>query len=203
MVKNMSFKLPRVGMIYLEDNETSKKYKSIVSQSWKNAGFTIDYYFGITPNTFDKAVKQLEFGKKSTGRNIGKDFTETEKAIWYSHMKMWDIASRKASPLIVIEHDVMLLEAIDQITIDRYGIVGLCHNGLLSKKPEKGYRISAGGAYLIKNEIAKKMLESLPQIITTNSDAYIHNFIARYGVFKHHHSTQLYIPELGTTIDHD
>ena len=199
----MSYKLPRVGMIFLENNETSEKYKSIVSQSWKNAGYDIDYIQGITPQTFDSAIRQLNFGKKTTGRNIGKDFTDTEKAIWYSHMKMWDISSRKASPFIIIEHDVMLLQHIDRITVEQHSIVGLCHNGLLSKKPEKGYRVSAGGAYLLKKDIAQKMLDSLPKVITTNSDAYIHNFIAKYGTFKHQHSTQLYIPEIGTTIEHD
>jgi len=199
----MSYKLPRVGMIFLENNETSEKYKSIGSQSWKNAGYDLDYIQGITPQTFDSAIRQLNFGKKTTGRNIGKDFTDTEKAIWYSHMKMWDISSRKASPFIIIEHDVMLLQHIDRITVEQHSIVGLCHNGLLSKKPEKGYRVSAGGAYLLKKDIAQKMLDSLPKVITTNSDAYIHNFIAKYGTFKHQHSTQLYIPEIGTTIEHD
>ena len=202
MVKNMAFKLPHVGMIFLENNPISEKYKSIVSQSWINAGFHIDYYQGITPDTFSHSVKELKFGKKATGRNKGRDFTETEKAIWYSHIKMWDIASRKASPFIIIEHDVMLLEHIDKIDIERYDILGLCHNGLLSKNPHRGYRVSAGGAYMLKNNVAKKMLDNLPDEITTNSDAYIHNYITRYGAFKHKHSTQLYLPDLGVTIDH-
>jgi len=199
----MAFKLPRVGMIFLEGNKISEKYKSIVSQSWINGGYSLDYIQGITPDTFGDAVKPLKFGKKRSGRNAGKDFTETEKAIWYSHMKMWDITSRKASPYIIIEHDVMLLEHIDRIDIERYNILGLCHNGLLSKNPHRGYRVSAGGAYMLKNDIAKKMLDELPDVITTNSDAYIHNYITRYGVFKQSHSTQLYLPDLGTTIEHD
>jgi hypothetical protein len=199
----MNYKLPRVGMIYLKGNSVSEYYKNIVSQSWLNAGFGIDYIQGITPETFDEAPVKLNFGKKSTGRNIGKDFTETEKAIWYSHIKMWDIAARKQNPLIVIEHDVMLLDHIDKVDIERYPILGICHNGLLSKKPEKGYRVSAGGAYMLKNDIAKKMIDELPSLITTNSDAYIHNYIARYGTFKQRHSTQLYLPDIGTTIAHD
>jgi hypothetical protein len=203
MINNMTYKQPRVGMIYLEGDHISEQYKAIVSQSWINGGFSVDYYRGVTPSTINDSTKELKFGKKGSGRNRGRDFTETEKSIWYSHLMMWDIASRKANPFIIIEHDVLLLEHINQHDVERYSIMGLCHNGLLSKNPHRGYRVSAGGAYMLKNDIAKKMIDELPKEITTNSDAYIHNYITRYGAFKHSHSTQLYLPKLGTTIDHD
>lgn len=196
-------KLPTVGMIYLKDNEVSEKYKTIVKTSWENAGYYIDYQQGITPNTFGDSKVNLKFGKKKSGRNKGKNFTDTEKAVWYSHVKMWGIAAKKLNPYLIIEHDVILLKPLEHYHIEQHPILGVCHNGLLSNKPKKGYRISAGGAYLLKNNIAKKMIESLPDTIETNSDAYIHNFIARYGAFKHECCTQLYIPEFGTTIDHD
>ena len=56
---------------------------------------------------------------------------------------------------------------------------------------------------MLDNQIAKKMLDRLPKVITFNSDGYLHNYIARYGTFKHEYSTQLYIPAIGATIDHD
>ena len=196
-------KLPQVGMIYLPDNPTSIYYKNIVMQSWINAGFNVELHAGITPKTISSAKIKLNFGIKAAGRNVGKDFTDTEKAVWHSHVQMWEIAARKENPFIIIEHDVMLLKPIEQYHINGQNIIGLCHNGLLSKKPEKGYRVSAGGAYLLKNKVAKKMIENLPKEIVTNSDAYIHNYIARYGVFKHEYTTQLYLPNVGTTIAHD
>ena len=202
MEKNMD-KLPTVGMIYLKDNQTSEEYKKIVSPSWINAGFNLEYQQGITPETFHRSKITLRFGNKQSGRNAGKPFTETEKAIWYSHVKMWEIASRKSNPYIIIEHDVMLLKHIDLADIKKYPILGLCHNGLLSNKPKKGYRISAGGAYMLSRDIAKKMISNLPNKIVTNSDAYIHSYITKYGAFKHECSTQLYIPEIGLTINHD
>ena len=56
---------------------------------------------------------------------------------------------------------------------------------------------------MLNNQIAKKMLAQLPKKITFNSDGYLHNFIARYGTFKQDYSTQLYVPKIGATIDHD
>tara|TARA_R110000868_G_scaffold30953_3_gene113857 strand:+ start:6292 stop:6882 length:591 start_codon:yes stop_codon:yes gene_type:complete len=190
-----------VGMIYLKDNPVSEAYRDIVKQSWLNAGYKIWYHEGITPETFDKAVKPLTFGKKERGRNKGGDLSPTEKAIWYSHMMMWDIAARKSNPLIVIEHDVMLLKHIDE-SLQNHSIVNLSHCGLLSKHPDKGYRVSAGGAYLLTPEMGKKLIDNVPKVITYNSDGYIHNYITRYGAFRHEHSTQLYLPDLGSTIDH-
>lgn len=193
---------PSVGMIYIKGNAISETYRDIVKQSWYNAGYKVWFHEAITPETLDQGVKQLNFGKKRGGRRKGQDLSPTEKAIWYSHMMMWEIASRKQNPLIVIEHDVMLLQHINHDLINK-PIVGLSHCGLLSKHPERGYRISAGGAYMLTPEMGKKLLQNLPKEVTCNSDGYIHNFITRYGAFRHEHSTQLYLPEVGATIDHD
>jgi len=196
-------KLPRVGMIWMPDNPVSVKYKEIVSHSWTNAGFELDYYDAITPeNVQEKVNRPLNFGTKTSRKRFGQPFTPTEQAVWYSHAKMWDIAARKSSPLIIIEHDIILLKHIEKWTLEQHPILGLSHVGLLSKKAKKGYRISAGGAYMLTNEIAKKMLRNIPKLVDVNSDAYIHQFIARYGAFRHEYSTQLYLPDLGATIDH-
>lgn len=190
---------PRVGMIQIKNNEISQKYKEIVSPSWINAGYALEYHDAITPETLPNTLK---FGKKTGGRSKGKELTPTEKAIWYSHIAMWKIASLKSNPFLIIEHDVMLLKPIAHELIEKYPIVNLSHCGLLSKYPEKGYRVSAGGAYLLKKDMAKQMIDNLPETITYNSDGYIHNYIARYGAFRHEHCTQLYVPSFGATIDH-
>jgi len=193
---------PAVGMIFLKDNKISETYKNIVKHSWINAGYKVWYHDAITPDTMHLGVKELKFGNKAQGRNKGNPLSPTEQAIWYSHMMMWEIASRKTNPLIVIEHDVMLLKPIEQSVLAQHPILGLSHCGLLSKHPHKGYRISAGGAYMLTPEIAKKMIDGVPELITYNSDGYIHNWIARYGTFRQEYSTQLYLPEVGVTIDH-
>ena len=194
---------PAVGMIYLPKNPVSETYKNLVFNSWVNDGFSINYYPGTTPENLDTIEKPLNFGLKSGGRNKGKPLTDTEKAIWYSHRSMWEMASKKANPLIVIEHDALLLQHLDVSVIKKYPIVGICHCGLLSKHSERGYRISAGGAYMITSRIARKMITNIPEEITINSDAYLHNWITRYGVFQHQYATQLYLPDIGSTINHD
>jgi len=194
---------PAVGMIYLPNNPVSETYKNLVFNSWVNDGFSINYYSGTTPEDLDTIEKPLNFGLKSGGRNKGKPLTDTEKAIWYSHRSMWEMASKKANPLIVIEHDALLLQHLDVSIIKKYPIVGICHCGLLSKHSERGYRISAGGAYIITSRIARKMITNIPEEITINSDAYLHNWITRYGVFQHQYATQLYLPDIGSTINHD
>ena len=202
MEKNI--KRPKVGMILLQGDPSAENYKDLVSQSWVNGGFEMEYHEAVTPKTMHIAqrLKKLKFGKKDGGRNKGKYLTPTEKAIWYSHMYMWSIAARKASPFIIIEHDVMLMAPIPLSVLSTHPIVGLSHCGLLPKHPERGYRVSAGGAYYITNAIAKQMIDEVPEKITYNSDGFIHNYITRYGTWNHRHSTQIYIDKFGSTIDH-
>lgn len=192
-----------VGMIHLPDDPISQTYKNLVSQSWINDGFEVSYYPGITPTDLETIENPLTFGLKASGRNKGNPLTDTEKSVWYSHRKMWDYAMKKANPLIIIEHDALLLKHLNISSIQRHPIVGICHCGLLSKNHERGYRISAGGAYIITPRMARKMIAEIPEEITFNSDGFIHNYITRYGVFEHDSVTQLYLPEIGSTINHD
>lgn len=194
---------PAVGMIHLPDDPISQTYKNLVVNSWINDGFEVHYYPGTTPADLETIEEPLNFGLKTGGRNKGKPLTDTEKAIWYSHRSMWDLASKKANPLIVIEHDALLLQHLDFSPIKRYPIVGICHCGLLSKHSERGYRISAGGAYILTSRLARNMIYNIPEEITINSDAYLHHYITRYGVFNHQYATQLYLPDIGSTIQHD
>jgi hypothetical protein len=194
---------PAVGMIHLPGDPISETYKNLVVNSWINDGFKVYFYPGTTPTDLETINEPLNFGLKSQGRNKGKPLTDTEKAIWYSHRTMWEMASKKANPLIVIEHDALLLQHLDFSSIERYPIVGICHCGLLSKHSERGYRVSAGGAYILTSRLARKMISNIPEEITINSDAYLHNYITRYGVFNHHYATQLYLPDVGSTIQHD
>ena len=71
MVKNMSN--PAVGMIYIKGNKISETYRDIVKQSWLNAGYKVWYHEAITPEPLAQGVKQLNFGKKTSGRRKGQE----------------------------------------------------------------------------------------------------------------------------------
>lgn len=65
---------------------------------------------------------------KKMGRQR-RPFSETEKAIFYSHAKVLSIIARKTSPAIVIEHDAELVKPLPD-DLNDMGIASLgCING--------------------------------------------------------------------------
>ena len=202
-MKTHKYERPVINMIRIKGNEVSEKYAEIVGQSWKNAKYDLIYQDATTPENYPEKTK-LEFGLKTSGREV-REFTETEKAVWHSHYTAWSTASRKSNPMVIIEHDSLLLKPIDHTfkLLEYYDILGISHCGVLSARPDKQWgRLSAGSGYILTPKVAKLMVERLPKRITFNSDAYIHNYINQYGAFFPQHVTQFYIPSLGTTIKH-
>ena len=98
---------PEVWMIQIKDNPISMYYRGRVETSWKD--YDLRFYDAVTPATMQEEDFNhfLNFDKKRGTI----EFSETEKAVWYSHVNLWVKARRK--PIMIIEHDALLLESID------------------------------------------------------------------------------------------
>jgi GR25 family glycosyltransferase involved in LPS biosynthesis len=191
--------LPQVFMILMSRDPVSMYYRGRVERSWLDAGFNLEFIEAVTPETMQKE-RPLNFRMKESGRTV-RSFTDTEKAVWYSHRKAWKLASQKSGPIIVIEHDVMLVRPIRATLFsDTCLMMGLCH----VLRGSGAMATTAGGAYYITKRVARKMYDrSGTMRITTNSDAYIHERIDEYGSeWNVSHCRQIVEPSIGTTIDH-
>lgn len=85
-----------IWMIQIPDNEVSQHYVKQVLPSWNN----INMFDAVTP---DNLPNYLEFGKFWGFR----DFSETEKAGFYSHLALWQKCFYEDKPIAIIEHDVI------------------------------------------------------------------------------------------------
>ena len=193
--------IPTVTMILMKQNPISMYYRGRVQRSWEDRGFKIQYYDAITPDKL-KDCSGLTFGTKLTGRGAPREFTETEKSVWYSHYYLWMHAANKDRPIIVIEHDAFLAIPIPQkhLTLKNqdYNIVTYCHN-------KKGGEISDTpcGAYLINNKIAEKMIKDLSDtVINCNCDGFLMEYIKKFGESYPLYCRQIQENNVGTTIDH-
>jgi hypothetical protein len=197
------YKDPAIWMIRIKDNKASEAYSSLCLNSWKNAKLTVNMFDAITPETMPEDGP-LNFGIK---RSVSgkRPFTETEKAVWYSHFNLWKDCTRKSNPMLVIEHDAMLLKDPKHAFLlsERFPIVCLSHCGILSPSPQKRWnRPSPGCAYIITPWMAKRLVRDIPNEIDCNSDGYLANYMTNLGAWVPHYVTQFYHPNLGTTIDH-
>ena len=101
-------------VIVIRDNEASEYYYDYIESSWTDHGFKLTRFDAITPKDLPH-LSDLQFhhhtSQKYQSVNYNKPFSDTEKAVWYSHYTLWNKCVELGTPIIVVEHDVLLLNA--------------------------------------------------------------------------------------------
>lgn len=192
----------KILFITIEENSSSVEYYSRSSLSWQSFGWHNTNPFPATvPRTMNNS---LNFGKKMSGRDSGRDFTPTEKAVWHSHYACWKHIAKGSSNTIVAEHDIIMQKPFSANLLDSmlktFPLINLSNVGPMSGATTT--RISAGGCYAITPTMAKYLVRNVPETIESNSDGYLFSVMMQFGAFLPKLSTQLLDVTLGTTIDH-
>ena len=166
----------------------SMYYRGRVEESWD--GYDLKFFEATTPENNAKAF--LNFGKKRGTI----EFTETEKAVWYSHVEMWARVRGKTKGVIIIEHDAMLVRPIP-VRLFENDMVCLGHTGVKRNALH-------GLAYYLTPSIATKMVADVKSIkkIEWNSDATIAGYCDKIGVLQKDHVKQIQNRSVGVTIEH-
>ncbi len=99
-----------IWMIQIPDNEVSQYYVNRVLPSWNN--HKVNMFDAYTP---DHMPDHLNFGKFWNFR----DFSQSEKAGFYSHLELWKKCFEEDEPIAIIEHDVMCIKD-DMPIIDNF-----------------------------------------------------------------------------------
>lgn len=189
--------LPDVWMITIENNLKSRYYRSRTKRTWERQGFKVRIYPAVTPDLLSRQQNRLKFDKvKRSGKNK-REFTETEKAVWYSHYNLWRFSYTYKIPIIVAEHDAMLTGKIEENYFDNK-ILGMSHQ----KGNNNIMRYAAGVAYYITPEVSKDLIAVNNLIIDFNSDAWIHKKIDNHGVWKKDLVQHFRNTKVGFTIEH-
>ena len=195
-------KKPQVFLIRIQDNPVSMWESGRSYQTWRSAGYNVALFDAITPKTYLDSEIKLTFKKHWRGR----EFTETEKAVFYSHLSVLSLARRKSGPSIVIEHDAHLVKDLDLKKMEKEDIdvaaLGMCVRG------NNKYQVPCL-AYFINPALAGFFYDDMQmKDITKNIDGYFSEFIASYGkglreeYSEHVLACEEFRYELGTTIDH-
>jgi hypothetical protein len=147
-------------------------------------------------------LKLLHFTRiYSIGSGLeGRDFTDTELAIWGSHYALWKQCAEQNNPYIIIEHDALLMKPLPFEKMKHWNVV-LClgytylkGNGPVgSKWPCGAYTLHPAKAKILVNHVRGC-------IIKANSDAYIQKFTTVDD--KYFSAVQLYHADMGNTIRH-
>ena len=139
-------------MISMSDCEISQHYKNICKPNWEEKGFVVNNFEAATPSKNPDILNSqaIKFEKKIKMDGQIYEFTETEKAVWYSHLFLWMKSWHSNTPIIVAEHDVKPLE---DISIEEgVGFAYLCHS------PENKTLLPCG-AYYMSPKLAEYLSE--------------------------------------------
>jgi len=151
---------PEVWMISMSDCEISQHYKNICKPTWEEKGFVVNDSEAITPSKNPEIVQGniIKLTKKVRLDGEVWEFTETEKAVWHSHLFLWLNCMFLKTPIIVAEHDIKLLE---EISIEEgVGFAFLCH----SQEKES---LLPCGSYYITPKVAEYLVEMATEFYET------------------------------------
>jgi GR25 family glycosyltransferase involved in LPS biosynthesis len=158
-----------VWMISLIGDKQADQLRSITLPTWEEQGFVVNLFDAITPDKIKNLDIQLTFDQKYLNRrnNNLKPFTETEKAIWYSHTLLWEKCIRTNKPFIILEEDCLLIESFFQ-KINVKALMCFCH---MANK----IMLTPAAGYIILPSVAEDLYRHAlkhPRI-TYNVDSYI------------------------------
>ena len=146
-----------VYMIQMSDNKISQYYKEMVLPSWENLEYKVHMFEATTPETLGD---MLRFDVLKSKKSNGREFSPTEKAVWYSHLNLW---LKCTKPMIIIEHDCM--------TTAKFFI----QRSLDFKFLSKDKNLSPCNAYFLTPKIANKLIvNAVKNPLTLNTDGFMY-----------------------------
>lgn len=153
-----------IYMIAMQDHPISVMYVRNVTESWD--GYSLNMFQATTPK--DLVYKnKLDFGTKTTGKK--REFTSTEKAVWYSHFELW-CHCINSGPLVVVEHDSKLVKPLPDMSNEGYKFLSYLNRDF----GKKGTHIAPGSGYYITPPVADRLVaRAVSQPISQNSDGHL------------------------------
>ena len=182
-------------MISMEQHPISVMYQREVKDSWRD--YNLRHFEATTPK--DLVYKnKLTFGTKTMGKK--REFTLTEKAVWYSHFELWCKCINEG-PLVVIEHDSKLVKPLPDLSKEGYKFLSFINRDF----GKKGVAIAPGSGYYITPQVAERLVSrAVCKDIVMNSDGHLSdvlNWKKQVKMNDYHYIEQINFDGLNT-IDH-
>lgn len=175
---------PRALMIRIKGHDRSERYASYCARTWKAHGYDIEMFDATTPETIPEDGELVFLDKKRSiydDPNRVRIFSPTEKAVWYSHFRIWKTILERDEPTIVLEHDAFLRRP-ELMKID-------------PREDFRGFSYNILAAYYIKPRLMKLFMKHFIEKkyeIEINPDGELHLFLHAVAGNRHVQNNRLY-----------
>lgn len=189
-----------VYMIAMEDHPVSLMYRREVEDSWKDHNLKI--FKAVTPKDLYQKHK-LTFGLKDSTKPY-REFSSTEKAVWYSHFELWCKCFIENRPMIIIEHDSKLVRPLPNLSGHGYRFLSFIDRDY----EPKGIHLAPGSGYYITPVRASALVAAaVSKEIKHNSDGHLVDVLGKgFREQKRDQDSYTYIEQINidglNTIDH-
>lgn len=187
----------KIYMIAMEEHPVSQMYMREVLPTWK--GYDIRLFKAVTSKDLYKKHK-LDFGTKTSGKK--REFTSTEKAVWYSHFELWCKCLNDGEPAVILEHDSKLVKPLPDMSNEGYKFLSYINRDY---GKSQGIQMAPGSGYYITSPIAQRLISyAVSKPIDQNSDGHLASILnhkRQKAMNDYHYIEQINIDGLNT-IDH-
>ena len=161
-----------VVQIRVKGDEKSEYYSNLCNAEWGKYGVTPTPFWGTTPSTLPDGP--LDFAETKFS---GRPFNEYEKAIWYSHYRVWESVRE---PTYVIEHDTYPIKPLPKFK-ENWGMFSLFPRNLESWHGPKKSIVSPGSGYYINMTSASILMDTArSNPLNENVDGHIYQTTKKF-----------------------
>jgi len=161
-----------IKMIAITGCPKSQYYSSICLDAWSKLGYEVEWFEASIPDTI-KDLCELTFAENKWS---GYAFTPTEKAIWYSHYRLWKTVEE---PTYIIEHDTYPMNRLPEFSDKPCGIFSCFPRNpkhpVHTPQHGHGSGIAPCSGYYLTPETARTLIKNIAKKHDCNVDAYVHD----------------------------
>lgn len=182
-------------VIGISNNEMSQQYLKLCIPNIKNVTVNdeVNLWEGTVPETIPDGPLRFDLKDPTKGTKGNPPFTESEKAIWYSHFLLWNHIYDNKENAWIFEHDIDFKNTILLPDVEEYDIA-------FAKA------IGSADCYYLSYNFAKKLIEYVKsKPLKYQVDTFLHYVLVTKKIIGNYKNLNLKVNQmrhLGRVAEH-
>lgn len=156
----------KIFIITIENNKTSESYYRTCKESLRFNHHDALKFRAITPETLPED-NEINFVTLKSNKSNGKEWNTSQKSLFYSQYMLWQKCVELNEPIIILEHDTIMVDKIPKDMIQ---------STILGYRLKNNIKVPAAGAGLyLTPEDSQILIDNSLKPVNLQGDGYVHN----------------------------